>query len=252
MDINKFNKSPISFDLEEQLKQPQKVAVVDIETYKWIKSEEYEDYRVGSTGRLVDPIKIKQKQEKIASEFALDPRTGCVIGYGILINTEVPIPLSNISLDSVVGAWNKIGSDCNFLLDYESTELNMLGRFWHILSVLHDEGFQIVSYKGKVFDFPFLIKRTIINGLDNTYGTLGYRQLTSKYDTRVHLDLYDIFEVGGKSEWAYLLGHSDTFKNPAWEIGYWWENGMINKIKEKNKNDLWETYLLWKDVSEWL
>ena len=195
------------------------VLCFDIETYKWEYDEKFAEFMAGGKlGNRVDPAKIKDKIALNREKFALSPLTGQIILFGAFDGKDYTIILGD-ERDIIIQA-----------LDFLSANVF--------------NGVRLVSKAGKRFDLPYLMQRAAILGIETNFN-VSYSILTKKYDTFNHIDFEDLLE-GGLHQWGYLLGLTDHIENPANQIGEWYEQGMMDTIIEKNKEDLKITYELYR------
>jgi len=218
------------FDKETFVTPEKKYFVFDLETFQDELKPEYEEYWIKKKrGRLVDPKKIEAKDAETKGKLATDPRTGQIILGGFY--------------DSVEKEIIQIGLG-------KATEKLVLQDIIEQFNKFMNSGYTMVSYNGKGFDVPFLYKRALIKGV-TIKPIVEYSQLIHKYSNRLHVDLFGVFEEGGKTEWAYLLGLSRTWENQAKDIHEWYINREFKEIRNKNIEDLKETAIIYEAVREW-
>jgi hypothetical protein len=195
------------------------VLCFDIETYKWEYNQEFSDYMAGGKlGNRVDPAKIKAKMEENKEKFALSPLTGQIILCGFYDGKDYTI--------------------------FQGTEEEIIISSLELIGGAVFNGARLVSKAGKRFDLPYLLQRAVILGLEPSIN-FTFGKLLKKYDTFYHIDFEELLD-GTLFQWGYLCGIVNQFENPASEIGQWYENGQMDTIIEKNKEDLLITHKLYE------
>jgi len=227
--------------------------ILDIESYAG-DNENYNSYKAGKVDkRLKDPDKIAEAEIKNREKFALSPMTGKIIQLGLLVN----IPDQDGGLDAEGIVVTEIGTvkHIEFNIIKCQTEKQLLTEFWTELSEMWMNGNEpLVTYNGRSFDVPYLLKRSLINGIERPTG-LPFMDILNKYG-RGHIDLFEKLNAYGEfsslNEWSYLTGDCDAITdNDAYKIAEWYEHGEIDKIIDKNKMDLMKTYFLYNKMKSW-
>ena len=143
--------------------------ILDIETYR-SDNENYLTFKGGKVDkRLKDPEKIAEAEIKNREKFALSPMTGKIILIGMLVN----IPERDGGLDAEGIVVTEIGTVQYhpFSISPEVSEKEMLATFWTFLSELWLNGNEpLVTYNGRNFDVPYLLKRSVILGIERPQG----------------------------------------------------------------------------------
>lgn len=235
--------------------------VLDIECVK-TDNENFLKYKVGNISApstYKDPEKIEkyiaEGQKKAYSKAALSPLTGKIILIGMLISTteeEVENQaITKTEIGNVLVNFYEVNDTFN--------EPDMLSLFWADLANLWDNGnAPLVTYNGKSFDVPYLIQRSIINGITLPPHLPTMDELLYKYNNRHHVDLFHTLNpnhgnYSSLNEWSFLTGDSNILEsNQASDIAEWYEKGEFDKIKQKNTEDLFKSYFLYNKVKQWI
>ncbi len=222
----------------------------DIETYKDISDPNYIAWKTSNipVGNRTDPVKIAayqaERRAEMQNEFALSPLTGKIILIGCLTDNELvstsDIPFQ-VKLDGKA-----------LLLQLEGDEKDILTKFWQVLwRFIHNDGGQLVSFNGKMFDLPFIIHRSTILNIELP-GRIMMNRLLNKYNNDPHVDLFNWFNGGSLVEWSYKLGLTSSLAREGNQIGVWYEAGQMQLIKEKNSIDLFQTATIYNKIKNWL
>jgi len=223
--------------------------VLDIETYKDVSDENYTKWKSATSIRkdLKDPDKIAKAQSEATDKFALSPLTGKII-LGMVLTDADGISNSAESIQIM---------DKNFsILKYDNpNESDLIANLLIDLETALDNGHMLVTYNGKNFDLPYIMKRSVILGIAKPH-YIPYSDLISKYKNDKHVDLFQLLNDYGQfsslSEWSYKLHNSLELSSDGNKVGEWYETGQMAKIIDHCKDDLIKTYLLYEKLKGWL
>ena len=233
--------------------------ILDIETYKTT-DESLISYIIAGKKRA-------DYKESAINKLATNPHTGQVLLVGMLTDHE-PIAIQGVlwgqhnhpegddAIEQTVMNQATIGLN-------GISERDVLNATWKIIAEELDNGGQIITYRGKAFDIPYLIKRSMILNVDpaNRRGGSGIYypyDLIKKYDQAAHLDLYDKLnpnygEHTSLDMWAYIMGISPNINDEGGEkVGEWFEAGDFDKIREHCSMDIWKTFYIYERMKPWL
>lgn len=213
----------------------------DIETYESPMSKQYKDWKIQKIVKkgLVDPDKIKKDKEDKSGEFALDARTGMVIMVGCIVFND---------------GKNKYESkywynDKGTLSEEKKLLIESMNFFVKELA----KGVRLVTFNGKTFDIPFMVKRCIIQKVSpkniNTFADVS--RLTRRYYNELHYDVCEILNGGSQAEWAYLLGIEKSPDSKGDQIASLYKAKKHKEIIAKNTLDLEGLVELYKRLMIW-
>ena len=214
------------------LQGPEKWFAWDIETYKAELPDQYEEFYINenSDGRLKDPAKVEANRKKVANMFALSPLTGRIILSGFIeseSNNYIAIGGDNVSEKRIIR--ETIQRLNEFLLD----------------------GFRMITFGGKRFDLPFLMVRTLIQGLtDECQIKTSYPDLISPFRYQ-HLD-YETILPGGLAEIAYHMDEHMTWVNDGSKIAQYYDEKRFDLIRDKNLTDLYLLRVIHSKMAKWI
>lgn len=177
-----------------------------------------------SDKRLKDPEKVKENIEKNWAKSALEPELGCVVTIGYAIDDNEP---SCIWYPAQKGTGNPIK-------DAHYTELSILEDFSNRLEMAT----KIVTWAGKRFDLPFLIKRYIKH---RWYGT---SKLLVDFMKHSHIDMKDTWQFKNFREdiklhdAARMLDLKIDSDIGGEDVFYAYRNGNISAIDFHCKQDV--------------
>ena len=213
---------------ERKFNQP---LVFDIETYKDtnLKPEYLEGIVKDKVKNYTTPKTIEKHTETARNKFALDSRTGRIIMIGFHMGVD---------------GFMQFGKN-------NESEAKILRNAWEYMNTKLSEGRILVSFGGKRFDLPFMLKRSILNKLEIPL-RFSYSQLIHRYTFYPHTDLEKVVEDGGLAEWSYLIGESTTWENDGHLIAKYYEEQNMDWIAQKNLTDMDNTLELYRRFEKWL
>lgn len=234
--------------------------IIDIETAPDLEDKAYVAFKsagLGDKRKAGDNLEA-DIADKINDKFPLSPLTGKITAIGFMSTHKVDnIQMNEIeNLDTVGKAYYKM------LSLEDSTEEEMLISAWRIMTEYYNDGHKFVTYNGKTFDMPFMIRRSIMLGISKPMGLPSIDMLTAKFNSNYHLDLFQElhtydemkqFKFIAQQEWAYRFGLVTEIKGShgaeciaMYQIGDW------NGIRQHLLADLTKTMLLFKRMRGWL
>jgi len=235
--------------------------ILDIETAPDLADEAYVKYKSATmvNKTLKDPVKVEaDRLDKINDNFALMPLTGKITAIGFMSDYKPDnVSMTEIEhLDTVGRVWYKV------LTLADSTEEEMLIAAWRIIGEYMDDGHRLVSYNGREFDIPFMVRRSMLLQVGKPSNLPSLKDLNNQYSTRYHLDLFHElhtynerrgFKFIAQQEWAYRMGLVNEIKGShgaeciaMYQTGDW--GGIIAHLL----SDLTKTMLLQKRTSGWV
>ncbi|MBK8916334.1 MAG: hypothetical protein IPM64_17355 [Phycisphaerales bacterium] len=133
-------------------------------------------------GNLKDPDKIRDRiasaSARQVNRMALDPHFGRVACAAIVRCKSS----GERTVDVLASMWQLGGLS-------DASERELLGRIWEAI----DASYQIVSFNGANFDFPFLLRRSLILGVQPVgWIPLDTRSVADRLG--VHFDVYQYLE----------------------------------------------------------
>lgn len=221
--------------------------VLDIETASDLSDENYTSWKSSALvdKRLVDPIKIEKAKNESTDKFALSPLSGKVILAMVL--TDNP--------DALGDTVKILGKDCSITTFNDNSEPKLLCDLFDHIEAAFDNGQVLVTYNGRTFDLPFLMKRAVIQEVSRPTH-LPYKELIAKYNSYNHIDLFQVLNDYGQysslSEWAYRIGASNDLTSDGAKVATWYKMGEMSKIVDHCKEDVIKTYLLLQAVKGWI
>lgn len=230
--------------------------ILDIETYK-TDDQALIAYEIAGKKR-------EDYKQSALEKLAINPHTGKVILVGMLGDR----------IDSGSPGWQEItypeGADateqkviCQALWGLEGeSETDILKDVWQVIADELDSGGQIITYNGKSFDIPYLIRRSMILNIPIAHrrggGNIFYPyDLIKKYSSEAHLDLWEKLNPNygdfvSLNKWAYVMGITTDMGSKGSDVGEWFEKGEFDKIKEHCSEDLWKTFYVYERMKPWL
>lgn len=224
--------------------------VLDIETYKDLSDVNYTNWKlsnISAPSNYKDPSVIEryvtEQKSKESDKFALSPLTGKIILIGLLTD-KVP-PLNENDFSKYL-----IDNKEVYYIGITGEERHILTTFWKLFAWFGINDSILVTYNGKEFDLPFIIKRTLIVNaeIDSTMKRIDMNNYLMKYKNTPHLDLYNWLGSGSLVEWSYRLGLSDSLQRDGNKIGGWYEQGQMETIINKNKLDVAQSYSIYNKI----
>ncbi|SRR3989344_907999 len=168
------------------------------------------------------PLKILDENIK---EYLMDKK----------INKEMRSLDANYSMIILIGV-KVFGGDYRFFI---GDEKEILKEFWNFLR--NEKNFKIITHNGYKFSIPFLNVRSIVNNLDIMKINMNIWQMetSNHFDIMVFFSQYGNFintnlDVLGRMNGVSVKGESIWGR----DIERLYEEGKIDKIKEKCKRDL--------------
>lgn len=221
---------------------------IDLESFRDTLPDNYMQYKIGTISapsNYKDPEKIEKyiadAKAEAMSKLALSPLTGRVILIGLMFDKD----------PSLTGQTSYyIGKKPVWYYPIQGDEKAILNTFWMIFSKYTLNEVDVVSFNGKAFDLPFIMNRTLINGLTMPR-KISMQEYLNKYRHTPHMDVYNWFGSGSLVEWSYRLGLTDSLQRDGGQIGTWYETGQMQMIIDKNIIDVAQTssiYLKIKDM----
>jgi len=106
----------------------------------------------------------------------------------------------------------------------------MLREFWSFIS--RDD--MLIGFNNVDFDFPFLIKRSLINNVivENNVTHLDLRRVTNSF----HMN-YDKFVKGKLTDWAEIMGLPVETEDGS-QMPIKWKNKEYENIRKHNLEDV--------------
>jgi DNA polymerase elongation subunit (family B) len=241
--------------------------ILDIETIPCDYTNPLVNYKLGgitAPPNYKDPEKIASfiadAKSKELERLGLDPKTGKILIIGLLSDRPVPtdLPATIIreynlpekKMYAIFCGISEVQTNDVIFLKHEE-ELGIKSA-WKIISEDYGDGGKLITYNGKAFDMPYMIKRSIILGIQAPDWIPDYRTLINKYSFREHVDLFNFFESGALVEWAFLTGNGDSLQRDGNKIYQWYSENNFERIIEKNTVDLFQSYNIYKEVNQWL
>jgi len=225
--------------------------VIDIETMVDYEDVNYNNYKTSS--------KKKKKNEDVedTTDFALHPITGKISAIGIM--SDLNILNLNDKIDDLEGYGTHY---YRILTTKDNTEKQILAEAWRSLEIhTHYFADSVVTYNGKEFDIPFMIRRSVILGI-NKPEKLNIQAISSRY-AQQHIDLFEVlhtykealkFKYIKMHEWCYRLGIVDTITDDTGNgaVIHYPNMGLWADLERHLLMDLVKTSLLYHKLKEWL
>lgn len=230
--------------------------ILDIETYK-TDNQNLIDYIVAGKKRA-------DYKEAALEKLAIFPHTGRIILVGMLTNVglhegkiweQIVYPEGADVLDQNTLQQAFLGLD-------GQDEKTIVEKTWSIIAEELDNGGQIITYNGKSFDIPYLIRRGMILNVSLDIRREGSNvfypyDLIKKYGSEGHLDLFERLnpnygEFVSLDQWAYTMGITNDFGTKGSEVTGWFDAGKFDEIKQHCSEDLWKTFYVYERMKPWL
>lgn len=199
-----------------------KVVCWDIETYKWEKKSLLIESMVEkATANYVKPDTIEKHKNETLEKLALSPFTGQIILSGFYNGDK--------------------------FFHYQGDEKDIIkGTLDELVKVLL-AGYKLVTKGGKRFDLPYLLTRAAIHNIAPDF-PYEYNHLFHPYRNNYHVDLESVFPKMNLGSIAYTMGLADVPGNKGSEIAGMYESGDMKSIIEKNKEDLIQSYEIYRRI----
>lgn len=229
--------------------------ILDIETYK-TDDQALIAYEIAGKKR-------EDYKQSALEKLAINPHTGKVILIGMLTDVQkndtiweaITFPEGADAMEQTTIYQILLGLD-------GKSEADILKMTWECISEMLDDGGQIITYNGKAFDIPYLIRRSIILNIQPTHRRGGTNifypyDLIKKYSSEAHLDLFEKLNPNygdfvSLNKWAYVMGITTDMGSKGSDVGEWFEKGEFDKIKEHCSEDLWKTFWVYERMKPWL
>jgi len=135
--------------------------------------------------------------------------------------------------------------------DYRESEI--LNMFWDTIKTKTKHPYRIVTYNGKSYDIPIIIKKSAMYGITPTR-TIS----TKKYDEREHCDLFGMLSgympSNAKSLNFYcsLYGIDKCMDTTGGDISGLVKQGKWDDVAEKCEDDVMATYELYNRLKAFI
>ena len=174
--------------------------------------------RAGTKDPLKLAAQIAEKKDKWLDKVALDPNYGMIIVAG----------LKNSTVEHV----------------FTGEEKSIIEQTWEGLK----DWQELITYNGKSFDVPFLLKRSWYCGIkpSNKFDLFPYRTV-NHYDLRLLLSHGDKKAAGKLSTYARLKLGIEV-EGVGSDVGMLWELGKIQEIADHCLSDIRVTWELYKSM----
>ena len=123
-------------------------------------------------------------------------------------------------------------------------EVAVLSQFWTYLSSKRNS--KIVTFNGKSFDVPFIIKRSAVLGIPPTV-----RISTRRYETDRHFDVYELLtdfynskEKFSLHAYCRMFGVENTDTSTGSEVFQLWKEERLSEIESHCTKDVKSTLAL--------
>lgn len=221
---------------------PSKV-MLDIETA----GVDWDALSEGTQEYLLKYAETEKEVEKVRSHLPLWAPTSKVVVIGLLN------PVTNRAMMLSEGTPHDAPSDGQrgetFVSHFRGDEAAILTKFWELIPSYN----HYITFNGKGFDCPFLMLRSLIQGVSPT------RNLdTRRYSIYPHCDLLEVLTFFGATRkftlqfWCQTLGIEDPkvkFGDGS-QVQEAYRNGRIDDLIEYNLADLLATSRLYQVVNE--
>jgi predicted PolB exonuclease-like 3'-5' exonuclease len=148
-----------------------------------------------------------------------------------------------------------IGTDAGTTIDVKMLsgrdEAAILGQFWAHLATKRNG--KIITFNGKRFDVPFIIKRSAILGILPTM-----RISTRRYETDRHFDVFELLtdfynckEKFTLHAYCKMFGLENTDTSSGSEVFQLWKEGRISEIEAHCAEDVRSTLRLHSKIREY-
>ena len=191
-------------------------------------------------GNIKDPKKIEEKRieakKKQIENMGLHPETGMICSY------------------AAYGGGIKVGkviesAPCSILY---SEEISIIKE---ILKLLNN--CVVVTYNGMNFDFPYIFKRAMINGIDMSDYDFVLKKFTQRYSITPHFDVMQVWSNWNREDWksldylaGMLLGERKTERNYLEYLDLI-KSGQQDKILIDNMCDAELTYRIFRKMEKY-
>lgn len=210
---------------------------------------EREKRRMEEAGEGADPI------SRSIDNLPLNPAAGIIVSIGMwLINEEKGLVLVNNVNDQTKHPTGHTHYDEQVVVFYGS-EARILEVFW--AKVIEKAGtggrratYPIVTYNGRMFDGPFLMLRSAINGVRPTRNLIGYR-----YNLQDNCDLMEVLTFMGALPWQHRYSldfwcHQFGIESPKQDmdgsqVGEVWRAGDLQRLIKYSIADIKATAQLY-------
>jgi predicted PolB exonuclease-like 3'-5' exonuclease len=204
-------------------------------------------------GVLKDRFKIEAKIEEERMKFESD------ISKRMSLDPDLCEVCAVVTLDSTTGyttgAWTSVGMN-DFDVVYET---------WDKIRSAHSNNVPIVTFNGKSFDIPVLVRRAMFLDISVAPGMVADLLNPRRYysSTQHHIDLMEILGMrnafSGRPEFkslAYYLRRFEIGEKMEGMTGAdvypLWKEGSYSKIVDYCSQDVLKTRDLYERVSPWL
>jgi DNA polymerase elongation subunit (family B) len=140
-----------------------------------------------------------------------------------------------------IGVGFDIGSGVDVQMFSGRDETAVLNQFWAFLSPRRNS--KIVTFNGKSFDVPFIIKRSAILGILPTV-----RISTRRYETDRHFDVFELLtdfynckEKFSLHAYCKMFGVENMDTSTGSEVFQLWKEGRISEIESHCAEDVRST-----------
>ncbi len=218
--------------------------VVDIETVgvPWTSlDEKTREYLLGRAH-------TEAEKEAVPRRLGLSPGTGRIIVIGM---RNLDTGKGGVFVEGKSKGWTEDGPDG--FSRFDGTEAEMLEAFWQMIG---RSAKRIVTFNGRMFDGPFMMIRSAVNGVAPSRNLAGYR-----YAVDPHCDLADIISFHGAVRSNYSLDYwcrRFGITSPKEEgldgsrVQEYYEKGRLEEIVDYCVRDVVATGELYLALSETL
>jgi len=194
-----------------------------------------------TSNAIAQAREINEKKEKLLNKAMLTPVASKLLCIGILkldYNDNSDIPFDE---------------DWSILFNYNvTTEKDVLRWFSDSINI---PNLKFVTFNGRSFDFPFLMFRAAVHGIDLSLPIYPYNGKDNHYDLFVHLNqisnlgnIENQLSMIGLGKWLEYFGLRKKPSIASGEINLVQliKDGKLAEIEEYVKGDIYNTYDLWK------
>lgn len=169
---------PLVFDIETHREQEPKLSLmIDGELEKFKNSKGLKRLKPEN-----QPAKIAERREELLDSAALSATTGRIVAIGYFNRVAGKKSIDGISEGAGVPTTPRL-------------EVDLLIGFWSKVMT----GRKLIGFNIKGFDLPFIVRRSVINGLDIPDGVFDGR-----YFSRQFVDLADYWKCGNSQDYESL------------------------------------------------
>lgn len=149
-----------------------------------------------------------------------------------------------------IGIGEMVGDKFSVITNAETDEGVVLQRFWNYLREGKD--IKIVSFNGKGFDVPYILKRSAILGV-----LPSVRISTRRYDITQHFDVMEVLtnyfqgEMFSLGAYCKLYGIDNCDTSHGSDIFPLWKAGNIEAIKAHCAADVKATWELYQKIKNY-